>query len=211
MDPRRLGWWGVAALALATALGVILMLGYEDPPGFDQWWNDTVILRRSDAAIAFAQALDRLGGGWFAVLVAPLGIIAALVIARRWRGALFAAGSFAMSAVVVQLLKSLVSRTRPEDMLVASDFGSFPSGHTANATTIAVVLVLLFPRLWVALAGAAWVLAMALSRTLLSVHWATDTLGGILVGAGVPLVLAGFLLPWAWRHAPRRPRAVARE
>lgn len=39
-------------------------------------------------------------------------------------------------------------------------------------------------------------LAMALSRTFLSVHWATDTLGGALVGAGVVLALAAWLLPW---------------
>ncbi len=95
----------------------------------------------------------------------------------------------------VQLLKQLFGRARPDDMLVVSDYGSFPSGHTANAATIALVLWVLFPRVWVAIVGAAWVLAMALSRTFLSVHWATDTLGGALVGAGVVLVLAALAAP----------------
>jgi undecaprenyl-diphosphatase len=79
---------------------------------------------------------------------------------------------------------------------VASDFGSFPSGHTANAATIAVVVWVLFPRVWTAVAGVLWVVAMALSRTVLSVHWATDTLGGALAGAAAVFLLAGWLLPW---------------
>jgi len=59
-----------------------------------------------------------------------------------------------------------------------------------------VVAVVLFPRLWVALVGAAWVLLMAFSRTQVHAHWFTDTVGGTLVGAGVaPLVAAAFVLP----------------
>ena len=49
-------------------------------------------------------------------------------------------------------------------ILQLSDFGSFPSGHVANAATIAVALLVLFPRVWVAVAGAAWVIVMAPSR-----------------------------------------------
>ena len=62
------------------------------------------------------------------------------------------------------------------------------------------MLWVLFPRVWVAIVGAAWILAMALSRTFLSVHWASDTLGGALVGAGVVLVLAAWLLPWVQQN-----------
>ena len=111
--------------------------------------------------------------------------------------------AFLVSAGAVQLLKNLFGRARPEDMIVASDFGSFPSGHAANAATIAMVLWLVFPRVWTAILGVAWVVAMAISRTLLSVHWATDTLGGALVGAGVVLVLGSVMLPWV-QSATRR-------
>jgi undecaprenyl-diphosphatase len=145
---------------------------------------------------SFALALNWIGGGWVAILGVPVVAIVALLLARRWRSALFAAICFAASAGAVQLLKQLFGRARPEDMLVVSDYGSFPSGHTANAATIALVVWVLFPKAWTALLGALWVLAMALSRTFLSVHWASDTLGGALVGAGVVLVLAAWLLPW---------------
>lgn len=192
-------WWGVSLLVLATALGAVVVFVYPQSPGFDRWWNETIAAARADWMLDFALALNWIGGGWVAILGVPLLAILALVLARRWRSAVFAAVCFVASAGAVQLLKTLFGRARPDDMLVVSDYGSFPSGHTANAATIALVLWVLFPRVWVAIVGALWVLAMALSRTFLSVHWATDTLGGALVGAGVVLVLAAWLLPWVQR------------
>ncbi|MGH3690880.1 MAG: phosphatase PAP2 family protein [Microbacterium sp.] len=196
MNRRMLLWWGVGLLALATALGAVVVFAYPATPGFDRWWNDTIAGARADWMVDFALVLNWIGGGWVAILGVPLLAILALLLARRWRGAVFAAVCFAASAGGVQLLKQLFGRARPDDMLVVSDYGSFPSGHTANAATIALVLWVLFPRVWVAVVGAVWVLAMALSRTFLSVHWASDTLGGALVGAGVVLVLGAWLLPW---------------
>ena len=195
-------------LAAATLLGAAIVFGYTEPPGFDSWWNDTIRAVRSDWMLSFALLLDHIGGGWVAILLVPLLVIIALLIARRWEAAVFAAVAFLVSAGAVQLLKNLFGRARPEDMIVTSDFGSFPSGHAANAATIAMVLWLVFPRVWTALLGVAWVIAMAISRTLLSVHWATDTLGGALVGAGVVLVLGAWLLPWVSRQSRDDP-AVA--
>ena len=100
------------------------------------------------------------------------------------------------------MLKHLFGRARPEDIIVFSDFGSFPSGHVANAATIATVAFVLFPRLWVAIVGVAWVLLMALSRTVLHAHWLSDTLGGALIGAGVVLIVAGIFAPLLRRERP---------
>ena len=98
----------------------------------------------------------------------------------------------------VQLLKHLFGRVRPEDIIVLSDAGSFPSGHVANAATLATVAVILFPRLWVLIVAGAWVFTMAFSRTYLHAHWLTDTIGGALVGIGVALLVAvPFAVPLA--------------
>ena len=113
----------------------------------------------------------------------------------------------------MQLLKVTVGRARPEDMLVQSDPGSFPSGHTANAATTAVALgFIFFPRIWVWVAGSAYAVAMALSRTYLGAHWLSDTIGGLLLGAGVAvLVWAPFAFRLAAEGGRPHPFALSRK
>ncbi|WP_247634143.1 phosphatase PAP2 family protein [Microbacterium galbinum] len=207
MDRRMLVWSGVGCVALTFALGALITLGVAHPFVFDAWWNDVVVSFRSEGLVAFAHALDTVGGGWVAVYLVPLVVIISFLLARRWRSGVFAALAFLASAGAVQLLKHLFGRARPEDMLVLSDYGSFPSGHTANAATLAFVFAVLFPNVWIRIAGALWIVLMALSRTFLSVHWATDTIGGALLGAGVVLLLAAWLLPWVRRPGAAEPPA----
>lgn len=198
-------WWGLGALAFTVVLGAAISgaFGFEATV-VDVWWNDVMGQWRTPLLVDAAYAFDLIGGGWMARFAVPIAIAAALMIARRWRAALFALLAFLISAGVVQMLKHLFGRARPEEMLVLSDHGSFPSGHTANAATIAAVAVLLFPRLWTVLVAALWVLAMAFSRTLLSVHWMSDTIGGALVGVAVSLLLAAVMLSWV-QQPPSRP------
>lgn len=202
MDRRALLWWGTGLLIAATALGALVVLGFADGPAVDRWWNTTVASHRTDALLAFAHVMNSIGGSRLTIfVVAPL-VIVSFLLARRWRSAVFAALAMVVSAAFVQVLKHVFGRARPDDMLVASDFGSFPSGHVANAATVAVIVWVLFPRLWTALAAVAWIVAMAYSRTLLSVHWASDTVGGALAGAGAVLLLAAWLLPWVQGRGP---------
>lgn len=190
----RLRWAAVGALAvlLAVALGIAVS---GQTPAIDDWWLPIAVGWRGPGWDDLALALNHLGGGVVAVLVVPLGGTALLAWkAGRWPAAFFLAAS-AVSAGVVQLLKYGFGRMRPAEIIVTTDHGSFPSGHTANAATIAVVLGLLFCRWWVWLLGALYTVLMALSRTYLAAHWLSDTLGGALVGAGVALLLWAALLP----------------
>jgi undecaprenyl-diphosphatase len=121
-----------------------------------------------------------------------------------WRAALYFLCAEIASAVVVLVIKNLIGRPRPTDILVTADVGSFPSGHSANAALIATTLGIIFWRTWVWIVGAAYTVLMMLSRTYLGAHWISDTVGGMLVGVGLAVIIWA---PFAYvlyreRHKP---------
>lgn len=182
--------WGVVLLALGAALGAWIAFGRDNAPvQIDLWWAQLLHPSRNDVSLAVSYFMNFVGGGWFAIFVVPLGGALVLLVLRRWWTAAAFVLASAFSAVCVQVAKHVFGRARPQDIIVTSDFGSFPSGHTANAATIAVLLVVLVPRIWTIVVGVAWVALMAYSRTQLGAHWLTDTTGGALLGAGAALVV----------------------
>ncbi len=182
---------GVVLLALAGGLGAWIAVGRGNAPfTVDALWSAWLAEGRTPVLLWVSFAMNWLGAGWFGVLVLPLVVAGLLALRRRWWAAAYFLAAEAATAVIVQILKHLFGRARPEEIIVLSDFGSFPSGHVANAAAIAVALAVIFPRWWVIVVGAGWVLLMAFSRTYLGAHWLSDTLGGALAGAGAALVLA---------------------
>ncbi|WP_214466204.1 phosphatase PAP2 family protein [Microbacterium flavescens] len=203
---------GLVLVALSCVLGWWILTHGDPPFAVDVWWNTAVAELSTPFLTGFSRVMNWVGGGWFAVLVVPIGGAIVLIILRRpWAAAFFLTAE-AVSAGGVQVLKHLFGRVRPEDIIVVSDYGSFPSGHVANAATLAVAAAVIFPRLWVMIVGACWVLLMAFSRTYLHAHWLSDTVGGAMLGAGaVLLVAAAFAVPMAREHpAAERKEGVAR-
>lgn len=181
---------GALALLIAGLIVPLVLSRNGDLPfGFDTEFLDEMIENRGPVLDFFAHGMDFLGGGVVGIYVVPLAIIAVLLIIRRPWAAIFFTISTVLSAGAVQLIKNVVGRPRPEDMLVTSDYGSFPSGHTANAATLAVALGIIFPKVWVWIAGLFYTVLMLLSRTYLGAHWLSDTLGGLLIGVGVALIV----------------------
>lgn len=178
----------VAVLAVLT-IGLIILIRGNLPFGADAEWMEEIIEHRSPWWEAPALVMDFVGGGWFGVAVVPIGLIILLCVLRRFWAALYFGVASALSAAAVQGLKAVFDRPRPEDMLVTADVGSFPSGHVANAATLAVVFGIIVWRLWVWVAGAAFVVLMALSRTYLGAHWMSDTIGGLILGAAVAVIV----------------------
>lgn len=148
-----------------------------------------VLIRRCFALIS------RLGNGVFWYV-----LMAALVVLDGRDGLLPALHMGAVGAVGVLCYKTLKARTvrqRPylmsEDIQVGApplDRYSFPSGHTLHAVSFTLVALAYYPQL-------AWLLVpfstlVALSRMVLGLHYPTDVLVGIAIGA--VLALASFPL-----------------
>ncbi|WP_440708324.1 phosphatase PAP2 family protein [Herbiconiux sp. YIM B11900] len=181
---------GAVAVLLVVMLGAVVVLREQGLPfAVDSEWMDEILEHRSPVWDVPSLVMNSLGGGFVAVFVVPLVTIALLLIFRMPWAALSFLAAIIASAAAVQLLKTVIGRPRPEDILVVSDFGSFPSGHSANAATLAVVLGIVFARAWIWVAGAAYTLLMMVSRTYLGAHWLSDTIGGLLLGTGVAVLL----------------------
>lgn len=202
---------GIVLVALAFGLGALLYSRGDVPFEMDVWWNTFIVDTSMPLLVDFSYAMDFLGAGWFGIFVVPLGGTLLLILMKRpWSAAYFLVAQ-AVSAGLVQILKRSFGRARPEEILVISDYGSFPSGHVAGAATLATAVIVLFPKLWVIIAGVVWVLAMAFSRTYVHAHWLSDTVGGALAGVGVALVVAAlFAVPLERERARLRDRAPER-
>ena len=114
-----------------------------------------------------------------------------MTCSQRWRRCgVSVIVAVAVTYIVVDVvLKPLVCRDRPfavEDfdlLIAAPDSWSFPSGHTASAFAGATA-ILIHSRRWGCVAML-YAILVGISRVYLCVHWPTDVLGGIVLGAAV--------------------------
>ncbi|WP_214322715.1 phosphatase PAP2 family protein [Nonomuraea sediminis] len=135
------------------------------------------------------------------------------------RLAAWAITTITVGGLLALLLKIVVARARPvlPDPVALAPGDSFPSGHAANATLGAGVIVLLLlpalPRWGRRVAWAvAWLLVLSVgyTRVALGVHWVSDVLGGIVLGAAVVTATAAAFETWH-RDQGRRPEPPVSE
>jgi undecaprenyl-diphosphatase len=91
-----------------------------------------------------------------------------------------------LAAVIVLTLKFLVRRKRPEGdwggIYRSTDPHSFPSGHAARAVMLAVLALGLGPA-WLAIVLLLWAPFVSLARVAMGLHYLSDVLAGIVLGA----------------------------
>ncbi len=142
------------------------------------------------------------------VVLVPVALLFA--IRRQWRTTWFILVAALLVSPLTTLLKELVGRIRPtaEEPLVAAKGLSFPSGHASGSATLAgVLLVVLWPavrRQWrpvLAVAAALLAMTVAWTRMALGVHYLSDVIGGLFLGATV--VLLSMALVGLDRGGPR--------
>ena len=167
------------------------------------------ITHRSEPATAFFTAISTLGSKPLMVIVAAL--VGFLISKRSKLLVVLVALCGLVSAEFVDVLKESFGVARPPDPVSTARSLSFPSGHVTGTSAMGSLLSYVawrrnVARWLVVPASALMVVLMALSRIYLDRHWASDTLGGVLIGATVGLTCAAFY-EWLAKHAQREPSA----
>jgi len=123
----------------------------------------------------------------------PLGLIATGLINKdkvTRNNGLEVGASFIIASCISTGLKITVNRPRPfvtyPDIQKMADAGSysFPSGHTTAAFATATSVSLIYPKWYVIAPAFTWACLSGYSRMHLGVHYPTDVLAGIIIGAG---------------------------
>jgi undecaprenyl-diphosphatase len=190
--------WPLVALALAV---LVLTYGFakfgsevveRETLALDHGVRDWVLAHRTPAGTAFFSAITWLGS--MAVLIPATLTVLWLLHRRgaRWRPLLLALGTVVF-AIVVSLLKTRYQIVRPPAGLSNGLGFSFPSGHASSSAAAWLVLTYVLMREGlvrrVALVFAALLaLLVGSSRVYLDLHWASDVLGGWIVGVAAGLV-----------------------
>ncbi|WP_314425765.1 phosphatase PAP2 family protein [uncultured Microbacterium sp.] len=194
--------WGAAATLAFIALRAVVAVGGHEPLPVDHWWNDLMGDLTSDVWL-FVAWVPAVVGGTVGMIVIGALLIAWLLWRRRgWDAATLAVAMVVVVAIGASMA-AVIGRTRPEDSLAESVATSFPSGHTAVATTVVMVLALVFRQWYVWAAGLVWVLTMMWSRTYLHAHWVSDVVAGMLEGVAVATIVWACMSLWRTRRAAR--------
>jgi membrane-associated phospholipid phosphatase len=203
---RRAVWWALALIG--ACVFVVLAVGRHPPSEapdttlpfvgrFDHqvyvWAGDI----RNVVLTKFFLFMNLIGGGAVTIPVRSIASIV-LLLQRRWR----AFSAFVLTWIIAEVsltwMKDYFHRGRPVGSLVSVSSYSFPSGHAIAASATAVALVLAFfppgprRRKW-EWAAVGFAFLMAVSRVYLWAHWFSDTLAGVLLGAGIAIGCAALV------------------
>jgi membrane-associated phospholipid phosphatase len=199
-----LGGVGVLALAGFVTIALLVLVGATPILRLDISWHQGLRMFGIDhpAWLSTMRVITHFGDT-VTILVVDVALFV-VCLRRGWvRGAVFVAtvglGGWALRV----LARDVVGRPRPDDPLWSAEDGSFPSGHTTNATLMVILGVvvgwsLVRPgrRYLLVAGGVVYALAVGFSRVAGAVHWPTDVVGGYLFATSVACLVAA-VFPWA--------------
>jgi membrane-associated phospholipid phosphatase len=190
--------YAAALLGIASVFGVISYLAVS---GTSRSTDEAILLavhaQSSHALDTFFKIITYLGDPALALLIGlVLGIT--LLLKGRTQQALVMGLVIGGSTLLTSLLKTSFERARPDLwMRFANELSySFPSGHAAASSILALVALYFFwharfRRLLIAVC-VLYVLMIGLSRLYLGVHYPTDIICGWLLSSFVFAVIIGY-------------------
>jgi undecaprenyl-diphosphatase len=225
---ERWGRWVVpyAALWITMLIGgvIVVALAFMGAEVYEDVVDEAGLANLDKPALALSEdlrspelnsavtAFTNIGGGIGMPILASI-LTAWLTFAgRTWRPLILVGGAAAVSTLATTFGKKLFGRTRPDHADAVPPYEtspSFPSGHTLNTTVVIGLIVYLAClqlertaiRVSLITVGAAFIIAMGLSRVFLGHHWLTDVIAGWLLGfAWVGIVILAHRLFHVIRH-----------
>lgn len=192
------------------------------------WLNDVFALFDSfllglhhELALAYSEYLNPIAnalgaGGHFGIMFIALAVILLIFRKTRMAGVAILVSIAIAGAFSEFVIKDLVDRPRP--FLMSDTYNawwqfvgspdahssSFPSGHVAAATAAAISLAYAARRWWVSLLGVLLVIAMAMDRMYLMVHYPSDVLAGFILGF-ISGIIGYAIVQGIWRLMGKHP------
>jgi len=193
-------WWGSAALAFGTFVGITRELIEGEVGAIDRGILLRVAKIRTPLLTSAAIDITALGSSALVILISFFGLLILLVMRDR-RGALQLLLASVGAGILTFMTKNIIERVRPVEVnqLVAVSGYSYPSGHSVSTAALFLTIAIIGCRyLQSAGARATIVLAalmvsvtVAASRVYLGVHYATDVVSGFSLGMAWAILLTG--------------------
>jgi undecaprenyl-diphosphatase len=194
-------WLGGAALAFLVFVRITRELIEGDVSAADRAILLAVARTRTPLLTIAAIDVTALGSITLVVLFSAFTLVVLLVLRDRL-GALQLLAASAGAGILTLLTKNIIERIRPEEaqaLIIVSGF-SYPCGHSLSTSALYITIAIIAgryiqhsgARAAIFLAVSAVVIMVGASRVYLGVHYATDVVSGISLGAALALVLAGF-------------------
>lgn len=185
---------GIAVTVIAaSAFGLLLeeVVEGETQAAIDGPLFRFIVEHRESEITAFMRAATQLGG--LVLVTGVLGLSAGFAWIRTRNGnlAAFLLATLIGALVLDDAIKFFVGRPRPNlSPLVHATGFSFPSGHALAATAMCAALAYVLSRragwrtgVWIWAAALFLSSLVAATRVYLGVHWPTDVIGGMILGA----------------------------
>jgi len=193
-------WLGGAALASLAFVRITRELIEGDVSSTDRAILLSVDRIRTPWLTATAIDVTALGSITLVVLFSAFTLVLLLVLHDRL-GALQLLAASVGAGILTLVTKDIIERTRPTEaqQLISVSGFSYPSGHSVSTSALYLTIAIIAgryadragARAAVVLVAAVVILAVGASRVYLGVHYATDVVSGISLGAAWALMLAG--------------------
>jgi len=206
---RRLSLWlGGAALALLIFVRITRELIEGDVSAMDSAILLAVAKTRTPWLTVAAVDVTALGSITLVVLFSAFTLLVLFVLRDRM-GSLQLLAASSGAGILTLATKNFIERIRPEEaqqLIVVSGF-SYPSGHSVSTSALYLTIAIIAgrhvrhsgARAALFLAVSAVLIMIGASRVYLGVHYATDVVSGISLGAAWSLLLAAFFTRFGHR------------